>query len=88
MVLYGICTYHLTHCVDVNFRTEWFDDVHGTHTGIATNYYETTFGFDYHPTKCLSIRPELRGDFAADPVWHDNRDKSELTAAVDMVLKF
>ena len=86
--LYTILVYHLTPCLDLNARNEWFDDVHGTRTGFATNYNETTLGFDYHPKKCLSIRPEVRGDFAEDPVWRNGRDKSQLTAAVDVLLKF
>ena len=43
----------------MNVRQEWFDDVHGTRTGIATDYCETTLGFDYHPTKCLTSVPRF-----------------------------
>ena len=50
--------------LDANVRAEWFDDVRGTRTGINTNYSEVTLGLNWHPIKCLEIRPEIRGDFA------------------------
>ena len=69
---YDVYTYlgrHINDCLDVNFRAEWYDDVDGG--GYAggfgipnTTYWEVTVGPDYHPTKWLQIRPELRYDFA------------------------
>ncbi len=89
--LYTILIYHLNKCWDANTRIEWFDDDGGTVTGISTAYEEVTLGADYHPVKWLQLRPEVRGDFADErafgaggiPAHH-----SQLTAAIDMLLKF
>jgi hypothetical protein len=85
---YGILLYHMSKTLDVNFRQEWFDDNKGTRTGFATNYFETTIGLDYHPTKYLRLRPEVRGDFADDPVFRNGQDKSQLTIAIDALVSF
>jgi hypothetical protein len=45
--LYTIGIFHLTPKLDTNFRAEWFDDVNGTRTGIATNYAEVTGGIKW-----------------------------------------
>ena len=55
--LYLISIYHVNRQVDALLRTEWFDDVNGTRTGIATNYAEVTLGCNCHPFRCLDIRP-------------------------------
>lgn len=86
--LYGIGLYHMSKTVDLTFRQEWFDDNKGTRTGFATNYFETTLGLDYHPNKYLRLRPEIRGDFADDPVFRNGQDKSQLTLAIDALLSF
>ena len=86
--LYDILIYHLNPKLDANGRAEWFLDNKGTRTGFATNYYEVTLGFDYHPVNCLRIRPEVRGDFADDPVFRNGRDKSQLTLAIEGLLSF
>jgi hypothetical protein len=86
--LFGIGLYHLSKTLDVNARLEWFDDNKGTRTGFATNYYEATLGLDYHPVKYLRVRPEIRGDFADDPVFRNGQDKSQLTIAVDGLISF
>jgi hypothetical protein len=86
--VYTILIYHLTCQLDTNFRAEWFDDVNGTRTGFKTVYWETTAGLDYHPYPFISLRPEVRGDFAEDPVFRNGHDKSQLTVAIDCLLKF
>jgi hypothetical protein len=83
------CWFHLDTEWDINVRAEWFDDVDGTRTGFDTNYEEITVGLDYHPTKCLSIRPELRGDFSNNTAAFNNgSDHEQLTLAVDVPWKF
>jgi hypothetical protein len=89
--VYTIGLFHLTPQFDINIRGEWFDDVNGTRTGFATNYSEVTGGFNWHPIKCLEIRPEIRGDFAGTPVFgangtHTHRD--QLTGGVSFLVKF
>ncbi len=89
--LYLINIYHLNSQIDGLLRTEWFDDVKGTRTGINTNYAEVTLGMNWHPIKCLEIRPEIRGDFAGADAFgvngaHTNR--SQLTGGVSFLVKF
>jgi hypothetical protein len=86
--VYTILINHLTETLDANLRLDWFDDVQGTRTGVATNYYEMTIGADIHPRPWLSLRPEVRGDFAGAPIWHGGRDKDLFTLAMDVLLKF
>jgi len=87
--LYTITVFHLDAEWDFNVRAEWFDDVDGTRTGFDTNYEEITVGLDYHPTKCLSIRPEIRGDFSNNTAAFNNgSDHEQLTLAVDVLWKF
>jgi hypothetical protein len=88
---YNIFVYHLTEKIDVGNRVEWFYDVEGTRIGVKGNFSEVTLNADYHPVKYLSIRPELRGDFADHEAFGPGgipRDRQQLTAAVDVLLKF
>ena len=94
--LYNLLLYHATPKVDVNFRTEWYDDVDGRNypggTGFRNNYEEVTLGLDYHPYKWLEVRPEARGDFANNrpafgPVGGE-LNRSQFTAAIEWLIKF
>lgn len=89
--LYTIGIFHVTREVDALIRADWFDDVNGTRTGIATNYYETTLGMNWHPTAYLEIRPEIRGDFAGKNAFGTNGvadERNQLTGAVSALIKF
>jgi hypothetical protein len=89
--LYTIGLFHLTPTIDANFRAEWFDDVQGTRTGVSTNYSEVTLGVNWHPIPCLEFRPEIRGDFAADPAFGINGQHthySQLTGGISALVKF
>jgi len=89
--LYLISILHLSSNVDALVRAEWFDDVNGTRTGVATNFEEVTLGVNWHPIKCLEVRPEIRGDFAGAPafgVGGAHTDRSQLTGGVSFLLKF
>ena len=89
--LYTIGIFHLTDKLDIHCRAEWFDDVKGTRTGIDTNYAEVTLGLNWHPIKCLEIRPEIRGDFAGAPAFGVNgahTDRSQLTGGISFLVKF
>ena len=82
---------HLNSEVDANCRAEWFDDVKGTRTGVNTNYSEVTLGLNWHPVKCLEIRPEIRGDFAGAPAFGVNGAQSidsQLTGGISFLVKF
>jgi hypothetical protein len=89
--VYTIGILHLDTQLDALFRAEWFDDVRGTRTGIDTNYSEATLGMNWHPIKCLEIRPEIRGDFAGAPAFgvdgaHSHH--SQLTGGISTLIKF
>lgn len=89
--LYTIGIYHLNEQWDVQCRAEWFDDYNGTRTGIATNYEEVTLGLNWHPTRCLEVRPEVRGDFAGKDAFGGGgipETRSQLTGVISALVKF
>ena len=89
--LYLISIYHMSTQVDLLCRAEWFDDVKGTRTGVDTNYSEVTLGFNWHPFKCLEIRPEIRGDFAGAAAFGTDGTHvahSQLSGGISVLLKF
>jgi Putative beta-barrel porin-2, OmpL-like. bbp2 len=89
--LYLINIYHLASDLDTLLRAEWFDDVKGTRTGVNANYSEVTLGLNWHPIKCLEVRPEIRGDFASAPAFGVNgvhTDRSQLTGGISFLVKF
>jgi hypothetical protein len=87
--LYNIFVYHLNCTWDLTNRIEWFGDAEGARTGFRTPYEEITIGADYHPAKFVSLRPEIRWDYANDArIWRHGQDHYDLTAAVDCLLKF
>jgi hypothetical protein len=87
--LYNIFVYHLNCTWDLTNRIEWFGDAEGARTGFRTAYEEITIGADYHPAKFVSLRPEIRWDYANDArIWRHGQDHYDLTAAVDCLLKF
>jgi hypothetical protein len=95
---YDVYTYigrHINNDLDVNFRAEWYYDVDGG--GYAggfgipkTTYWEVTVGPDYHPTKWLQIRPELRYDLSNNDNFGraGNLQKSQFSAAIEALFKF
>jgi hypothetical protein len=92
---YGVSTLavvNLDKQLDLNARGEWFDDPHGVHTGTAGEFGEATLGLGYRPTRWLTFRPEIRGDFAGQrsfgPQGAAHHDRNQATAAIDMIFKF
>jgi hypothetical protein len=94
---YDVYTYlgcHLNKCVDLNSRYEWYKDVDGMGYaggfGIPHNtYLETTLGIDYHPTRWVQFRPEIRYDHADHAAFGTNlNNKNQLSISGDMMLKF
>ena len=93
---YGVANYLTFICneyVSPTWRVEWFRDPDGVRTGTAANYYENTFGvaitpLPKHPVlKNLSVRPELRWDWADRPAFGGDRF-NQLTAGFDIIFKF
>jgi len=94
---YDVYTYvgvHVTKLVDVTTRLEYYKDVDGGGYpggfGQGKNdYYESTVGINYHPTKWVEFRPEIRYDHATNPAYGANYDKkNQLSLAADLLLKF
>jgi Putative beta-barrel porin-2, OmpL-like. bbp2 len=96
---YDVYTYngvHLNKCWDVTSRLEYYYDADGR--GYAggfgipkTSYFGATGGFNYHPTKWVEFRPELRYDGATNPAFGGNAanlHRSQLTVSADILIKF
>lgn len=89
--LMGIGIAHVSETVDLNVRGEWFDDSDGSRIGIPGHYGAVTLGLNCMPRKWLNFRPEVRGDFADTPAFGppgSRLDRSQLTAAVECLIKF
>ncbi len=89
--LYLINIWHMSTDIDALARLEWFDDVNGTRTGVATNYSEATLGLNWHPVKYLDVRPEIRGDFSGAPAFGvdgAHTHTSQLSGGVSFLVKF
>jgi len=88
----SIATFHLDKQLDLNARGEWFYDAHGVHTGVAGQFGETTLGLSVMPTRWITFRPEVRGDFSGQPsfgpVGAANHSRNQLSAAFDLIFKF
>ena len=78
------------------FRAEWFRDDEGVRTavlkrpGFAASFYDVTLGVTYKPWTSLSIRPEVRFDWASGEArpFNDQTERSQFTAAVDAIWRF
>ena len=90
--LLGITEFSINRSVDANFRYEWFDDVNGSRTGIATTFNAVTVGLNYRPRGWISIRPEIRGDMADRSAYGKldsiHRQREQLTLALECLIKF
>jgi hypothetical protein len=92
--VYTYLGYHLTKTVDINSRFEWYKDVDGGGYpggfGVPkTDYFEVTLGPDYHPTKWVQFRPEIRYDYATKDNFGQNNDKkNQLSIAAELLFKF
>jgi hypothetical protein len=101
----GYGSYTLCKYVKLNARAEWYEDGHGytvgtsALTGRTFDYYEVTLGLGITPlpdTKFLStltIRPEVRCDWADHAVYDNNLDGAsgkycEVTAAIDAFITY
>ncbi len=94
---YDVYTYigrHLDCHWDVNARFEYYyDNDGGGYAGgfgvPKTSYLEVTLGPDYHPTKWLQIRPEIRYDHASNPNFGpNNTQRNQLSLAFEALFKF
>lgn len=80
--------------VAVNLRAEWFVDESGGIYGTTANLYEVTLGLSITPMpedrigQHLTIRPEIRGDYADEAYFGGGSEHFQLTAAVDAICSF
>ena len=83
--------------VDVNLRAEYFNDDDGARlTGSVggAGVFEATAGLTITPLpddkygKNLSLRPEVRYDYASKNFFDGGTDRSQFTAAIDAIYKF
>lgn len=87
-------SYRLNDFFTVKGRAEFVHDEDGLRFGPRINLYELTVGVDIHPFgndpwgRNVLVRPEIRYDFSDDDVFNDGQDKSQLTAGVDVILRF
>jgi hypothetical protein len=92
--VYTVLGVHINKCVDVNTRFEIYWDIDGGGYpggfGIPHNtYFEMTYGINYHPTKWLQFRPEVRYDHATHPAFgRDESYRSQLSVAFELFLLF
>ena len=92
--VYTVFGYHMSTCWDFNSRFEWYKDVDGGGypggVGIPHNdYFETTLGLDYHPTKWIQLRPEIRYDHATKDAFGSLQDKKDqISIGGDVLFKF
>jgi hypothetical protein len=85
---------HLNCKWDLNTRIEYYYDADGG--GYAggfgvpkTSYSEITIGVNYHPTKWVEFRPEIRYDHANNPNFgSDHTHRDQLSIAADVLFKF
>jgi hypothetical protein len=94
--LAGYVHYSFDKYIAANVRGEFYYDQNGVTTGVGgpdVDYFEVTLGLGLTPLpdsslfQSLTIRPEVRGDFATQSVL-DFSKRTQLTAAVDVYWKF
>lgn len=92
---YGInqyLLYRINPCWSAGGRFEWFHDKNGYRTGLldGAEFYEITLGLNWTPRERLTVRPELRWDWATSDVhrYADGRRDHQILFAVDAIVTF
>lgn len=81
--------FRLSDNVFLTLRNEYFDDIVGQRTGVATGYSEHAIGLTWWPNKLITIRPELRFDHSYQAAAYDNGTRhNQVTASFDIVYHF
>jgi hypothetical protein len=91
----GYLTYKVNDMFSVNARGEWFQDPDFARgLGTDSSVYEVTLGLDIHPFSSnrnlatLSIRPEVRYDYADDAFFAGGQKHDQWTFGVDAIFGF
>ncbi len=94
--------YTVNPCLDLGARFEWFGDPDNSRVfGLSNdnlvsggNYYELTFGANYHPASWFVLRPELRYDWSdlqapgITGAYNNGTSKDQFTIGFDLITVF
>lgn len=84
-------TWQFDEKIGVGARAEWFRDQNGVRYGVNdTGYYAATLGINWKPLKWLTVRPELRYDWADGPkkVYDTGKENSQWLLGMDFTVLF
>lgn len=84
--------YDFTEHFSAGLRGEWFRDANGTllNIGSTGNYYALTAGVNWKPHGWLTLRPEVRYDWAGSKAltFNNQSQNQQFEVAMDMVIEF
>jgi hypothetical protein len=84
--------YDFTNTISGGIRGEWFRDNNGARLNIGTpgNYFALTAGVNWKPKDWLTLRPEVRYDWADSNVntYNNQTKNNQLEFAMDIILEF
>ena len=88
--LVNYLTYDINPEWGAGLRAEWFHDDDGTRFAAGPgSYFEVSAAVNWKPRAWLTIRPELRYDWAVGPKpFDDGTRNNQLLLAIDAVLRF
>ncbi len=73
----------------ISIRNEYFDDINGQRTGIATRYVGHGIGWTHFFKQNVFIRPEMVYQYALDnPAFQQGTKFTQFVAAADLVIRF
>jgi hypothetical protein len=84
-------TYAIDESLGVGLRTEWFRDQNGfRYSAGEAGYYAVTAGLNWRPLRWLTVRPEVRYDWAdsASPAFNMGTKDNQFLAGADFVIQF
>jgi len=83
-------TYDLNQQWSAGLRAEWFHDDDGTRFSVVPgSYYDISAGANWKPRAWLTIRPELRYDWAVGPKpFNVETRNNQLLLSLDAVIRF
>jgi hypothetical protein len=90
----GYVKYEMSTAAAWNVRLEAFDDDDGTQTGVRAAFYEATAGLTWTPfagegwLSNLTLRPEVRLDYATKPAFDGFTEQAQFTAALEILFRF
>ncbi|ABA58467.1 porin [Nitrosococcus oceani] len=91
--------YDINETVSTGLRFEWFRDDDGTRVFVndssglpvsaAANYFAITGGLNWRPLRWVTVRPEVRYDWATNfEAFDNNSDKNQFVVAADIIVQF